>query len=564
MPVPAGAQGSGRTVLLTLTEGASLTQVADTVGALGGRVLATLELSDSLLVELPTGVGAPAGSAEIPDTPMTVNGTRTADAAKRPTYKDTIDAPQGVGVGRGVTVALVDTGVADVPDLAAVVHLPVNGVGKAGDGLGHGTFLAGIIGGVGPTFSGVAPGATLLDVQVATKRGATSLSKVLQGLEIAAEHKADVVNISLSTESPLPPSYDPLSLALQRLWAAGVTVVTAAGNDGPETDSVGSPGNDPTLLTVGALDEAGSSDRRGDSVARFSARGDEHSVAKPDLVAPGVSLVSTAAPDSSAYAENPDSHVGDAYMLGSGTSMSAALVAGGAAAVLAANPLLTPDGVKSLLMATAYRLDDSEGAGAGALDLGKAVTTAAEAPLDPAQPVPAADPDAWGPDEEDAELWAVFAAAWESGDFKAAKAAWGALTWRTQQWASRGWMLSVLADSVGKGQGEFTARSWAARSWAIDGWLARSWAARSWAARSWAYEEWLARSWADLSWSARSWAARSWASDEWLARSWAARSWAARSWAARSWADEDWAARSWAARSWATQSWDTSSWSMAN
>ena len=77
MPVPAGAQGSGRTVLLTLTEGASLTQLADTVGALGGRVLATLELSDSLLVELPKGVGAPAGSAEIPDTPMKVNGTRT-------------------------------------------------------------------------------------------------------------------------------------------------------------------------------------------------------------------------------------------------------------------------------------------------------------------------------------------------------------------------------------------------------------------------------------------------------------------------------------------------------
>ncbi len=76
MPVPAGAQGSGRTVLLTLTEGASLTQLADTVGALGGRVLATLELSDSLLVELPKGVGAPAGSAEIPDTPMKVNGTQ--------------------------------------------------------------------------------------------------------------------------------------------------------------------------------------------------------------------------------------------------------------------------------------------------------------------------------------------------------------------------------------------------------------------------------------------------------------------------------------------------------
>ena len=98
MPVPAGAQGSGRTVLLTLTEGASLTQLADTVGALGGRVLATLELSDSLLVELPKGVGAPAGSAEIPDTPMKVNSARTTEYydVDEPSYRQTIKAPEGL------------------------------------------------------------------------------------------------------------------------------------------------------------------------------------------------------------------------------------------------------------------------------------------------------------------------------------------------------------------------------------------------------------------------------------------------------------------------------------
>ena len=99
MPVPAGAQGSGRTVLLTLAEGASLTQLADTVGALGGRVLATLELSDSLLVELPQGVGAPAGSAEIPDTPMRVNGTQQYYETTEPTYRDTIGAPTDATAG---------------------------------------------------------------------------------------------------------------------------------------------------------------------------------------------------------------------------------------------------------------------------------------------------------------------------------------------------------------------------------------------------------------------------------------------------------------------------------
>ena len=113
MPVPAGAQGSGRTVLLTLTEGASLTQLADTVGALGGRVLATLELSDSLLVELPKGVTAPAGSAEIPDTPMKVNGTQHRTPTPTvPTYREHHRPhPEGLLVGQGVTVALIDTGV---------------------------------------------------------------------------------------------------------------------------------------------------------------------------------------------------------------------------------------------------------------------------------------------------------------------------------------------------------------------------------------------------------------------------------------------------------------------
>ena len=181
MPVPAGAQGSDRTVLLTLTEGASLSQLADTVGALGGRVLATLELSDSLLVELPTGVGAPAGSAEIPDTPMKVNGTQQYYQTTEPTYRETIGVPEGSPLGAGVTVALIDTGVAAQADGLAdnVEHLNVSD-GEPGDGLGHGTFLAGLIAGRGK-YQGVAPGARILDVQVADEKGATSLWKVLEG-----------------------------------------------------------------------------------------------------------------------------------------------------------------------------------------------------------------------------------------------------------------------------------------------------------------------------------------------------------------------------------------------
>ena len=568
MPVPAGAQGSGRTVLLTLTEGASLTQLADTVGALGGRVLATLELSDSLLVVLPTGVGAPAGSAEIPDTPMKVNGTRTVTDATEPSYLATIDAANNRALGKGVTIALLDTGVAKVSDLSHVKHINVSG-GPDGDGLGHGTFLAGIIGGRGE-FAGVAPAATLVDVQVADKEGSTSLSKVLKGLQAVANRRdVDVLNFSLSTGSPLPPAFDPLARALDRLWARGVTVVAAAGNDGPGNNSVSSPGNDPILLTVGALDENGTPVRDDDTVAKFSARGTPFGAAKPDLVAPGVSLVSTAAPGSVAAASTAWLSADGRYMRGSGTSMSAAVVAGAAAAVLGVNSSLTPDGVKALLTSTTYASDDPErrdGAGAGALDLGTALKAAPTAPRQPGPATPPAVDGDWGPADEDAESWAAFAAAWEAGNWDAAKDAWALLSWQTQQWAARSWSFAVIVGSMHLPDEAFEARSWSARSWSLDEWLARSWSARSWSARSWSYEEWLARSWSTMGWEARSWSARSWSAEEWLARSWSARSWsdsdwAARSWSARSWSARSWSARSWSARSWSDFAWEARSWS---
>ncbi len=569
MPVPAGAQGQGRTVLLTLTEGASLTQLADTVGALGGRVLATLELSDSLLVELPSGVGAPAGSAEIPDTPMQVNGTRTYSNATVPTYKDTIGAPVGVPVGSGVTVALIDTGVSRRADgLRHVKHINVSG-GAAGDGLGHGTFLAGIIGGRG-TFQGVAPDATLLDVQVADAQGNTSLSKVLAGLEAAGRGNADVVNISLSTRSPLPPAFDPLSRALERLWDRGVTVVAAAGNDGPTEGTVSSPGNDPVLITVGALDENDSATWEDDSVADFSARGTVDSSAKPDLVAPGVSLVSTAAPGSSAVKDNPQALVGDGYMRGSGTSMSAAVVSGAVAAVLGTNPQLTPNGVKALLARTAY-MPGVAGAGHGALNLQAAVAAAPTAALDVPQDAPEVPAGDAGPSEADAQAWAAFAKAWQDGDFEALARAWSSLSPRTRIWAARAWSMAVVANGLALDPEDFEARAWSARAWSAEEWLARAWSARAWSARAWSDDEWLARAWSARAWSderwlARAWSARAWSDDDWAARAWSARAWSgavwdARAWSARAWSARAWSARAWSARAWSDFVWEARAWS---
>ena len=108
-PMPAAGSSVSRTALLTLTGGSSLSQVAADVAALGGRVLETLGIADSLLVELPEGATVPAGAAEVPDVAMKVNSASTSDELAAPTYRGTIQAPKE-DAGDGVTVALRSAG----------------------------------------------------------------------------------------------------------------------------------------------------------------------------------------------------------------------------------------------------------------------------------------------------------------------------------------------------------------------------------------------------------------------------------------------------------------------
>jgi serine protease AprX len=372
----------------------------------------------------------------------------------------------------------------------------------------------------------------VLDVKVADADGTTSLSRVLQGLQVVADRSRTepikVLNLSLASGSPLPYQVDPLDQALRVLWHRGITVVVSAGNDGPAAGTIDAPGNDPTIITVGGVDESGTAARSDDLVAAWSGRGPtSQGLAKPDVAAPGAHLVGLRSAGSVIDAAHPLSRVGDSYFRGSGTSMSAAVASGAVAGILARRPDLTPGQVKGLLLATAYQatgLTAEQGAGAGGMDLAAALSTprlaAAAASARAAVPAAPGDP----------SLWAALSAAFASGDRAAAVAAWDDLS--------------------------PAARSWAARSWATLDPVARSWAARSWAARSWAGAdvdgtEWAARSWAARSWAGEGWAARSWAGDDWVARSWAARSWAARSWAGDDWAARSWAADDWAARSWA-------------
>lgn len=285
--------------------------------------------------------------------------------------------------GRGVGVAVIDSGVARHRDLRSRIVASVDFTGEGRhDGYGHGTHVAGIIAGDGDAgYAGMAPGAHLVSLRVLREDGSGETSDVINAIDWAIAHRAQyrlgVINLSLG--HPVLESYldDPLCQAVQRAVDAGIVVVAAAGNVGrtpdgrPVVGGIISPGNAPGALTVGALNTFGTPQRSDDRMAGYSSRGPTavDGLLKPDLAAPGTRVISTAAPGSylaSAYPERVVSGQGaTAYMELSGTSMSAAVVSGSVALLLEARPGLTAAEVK-----LALQLSSSRVAGAGLIEAG--------------------------------------------------------------------------------------------------------------------------------------------------------------------------------------------------
>jgi serine protease AprX len=268
--------------------------------------------------------------------------------------------------GAGISVAVLDTGVSAVNDLAGRVMPGPDLSGEnnnAVDSYGHGTVMAGIIAGNGADSqpsprTGVAPAAQIISVKVAGANGSTDVSTVLAGLSWVGAFKDTynirVLNLSWGVPSTQDPRIDPLNYAVERLWTLGVTVVAAAGNSGPLTGTILKPGDDPLVITAGAYDDKGDSGLTNDAVPAWSSQGPtSRGVAKPDVVAPGRTLVATRAPGSTVETNNPRALVAPSYIKGSGTSEATAVVSGLAALLLAAHPAWTPDQVKYALTSTA-------------------------------------------------------------------------------------------------------------------------------------------------------------------------------------------------------------------
>ncbi len=306
--------------------------------------------------------------------------------------------------GRGVTVAVLDTGVdgthsdltgrvaqnvklADTQSAGAGFNYPINveGLPNTDQAYGHGTFVAGVIAGNGARsggkYAGVAPGANVLGLSA----GDLTLSFVLSGFDYLLDKGASlgvrVVNCSFSANTVFDFN-DPVNIATRMLTDSGITVVFSAGNTGSGLNSLNPYAVAPWVISVGATDERG-------RLADFSSRGAFGSqLFRPTLVAPGVAVVaprsSTSATGVLGLATGSDAALLSAaeapyYTTGSGTSFSAPQVAGTVALMLEANPKLRPAEIRDILQRTATPMPAyyAHEVGAGMLNAHAAVIEAA-------------------------------------------------------------------------------------------------------------------------------------------------------------------------------------------
>jgi serine protease AprX len=457
------------------------------VEAVGGRVTRQLRLIHGVAARVPRGslttLRAADGvrsavrdrrfeprsdtTAVDPDAGLTLRQVRTL-----------IGADRLASAGTGVDVAVVDTGVVGVRGLA--------GAGKVVDGpdfsadrwvrgqehldsFGHGTHMAGIIAGddAAARFTGVAPGAQIVNVRVADHEGSTSLSRLLAGIDWVARNRSrdgvDIRVLNLAFGAAVDGSYrnDPLAYAVEQAWQRGIVVVTPAGNGGAQSGGLDSPAYDPYVIAVGATDSVGTDAPADDRLAEFSSFGTAQRTA--DVVAPGVGVVSLRVPGGYLDTLFPGARIGDSWFRGSGTSQATAVVTGAVALLLERRPDLDPDEVKALLRATARPLAgvDVRAQGGGVIDVAAAV--AAPVGRDVAQRWPRAR--LGGP------------------------------------WHVRGLLGLALAPERGHGE-EWSARRWTARRWTGGQWDARRWTTGDWSARRWTSEGWSARRWTGFAWEA--------------------------------------------------------------
>ena len=415
--------------------------------------------------------------------------------------------------GKGIDVAVIDTGVAPVkyldaadavlngPDLSLDRQL---GLPTAVDAYGHGTHLAGIIAG---RDAGMAPGARIVNLKVGAADGAVDVSQVIAAIDWVVTHRADpgfnirVINLAYGTDATQSYVDSPLSHAVESAWRAGIVVVVAAGNSG---GALALPATDPFVLTVGAADINDPLQTADDVVAPYSAVGT--TARGVDLLAPGTSITSLRVPGGyvdTTYPESRFNVAGTTYAKGSGTSQAAAVVSGAVALVLQADPTLSPDQVKALLKSTARPLAGApaNAQGAGLINVGAAL--GAKAP-----------------------------------SANAARQKWTVSTGKGSIEAARGDAHLVADDgTVVSGEIDLLGQPWKGSAWAPLSTAGTAWAGGVWNGNVWTGDgletsltvdgvTWSGRTWRSATWTGRTWRADLWTGHTWYGRTWRAEGWA--------------------------------------
>ena len=334
------------------------------------------------------------------------------------------------------------------------------------DSRGHGTFVAGIAAGEAAGYAGASPGSNLIDLDVMDHQGMARTSDVIAAAEWILKNKAAynirVANFSLHSSSILSIRYHPLNKAVEKLWFGGVVVVAAAGNYGIATGPSGvvhAPGNDPFVITVGALDIGGSSRIGDDGMASWSAYGyTNEGFAKPEVAAAGRYMVGPVPGSSTLAAERADHVVAPGYIQLSGTSFAAPVVAGIAAQMLAANPTWTPDMVKGALMKTARRVPEATllAQGRGQVNAVRAATLMV---------VPLAN----------SALRRFVVPDLQQGGLTFDAAAWHDAAWTDAAWDSAAWTDAAWTDAA------WTDAAWTDAAWTDAAWNDAAWNDAAWA-----------------------------------------------------------------------------------
>jgi len=285
---------------------------------------------------------------------------------------------QGI-TGKGVTVAVLDSGLWETGALATNTSgkprvlarydaIKNTAGGEVFDESGHGTHMTSVIAHSGAvtensspsgTFKGIAPDVNLVAVKAFNVEGQGALLDIVRAVQWVVDNKETynirVLNLSFSQRPRWPYWEDPINQAVMRAWASGITVVAAAGNEGPEPMSIGSPGNIPYIITVGAVTDSWTPDNRDDDyIPDFSSRGPTPSAhIKPDIVAPGGHITGITRPESTLTQEHPEYMLNTGEFVMTGSSQAAALVSGIAALLLQLEPRLSADELKCKLTSSA-------------------------------------------------------------------------------------------------------------------------------------------------------------------------------------------------------------------